>query len=223
MKNSQEYSKKISSLYRSLRSAQTGVKKVTYERISDALVYAFISENMDKSAADAAIKGFDDYFVDLNDLRVSRIEEIIEILGEDTPATRDIASRLVRALRTIFNEYNSTSLETLKKIGKRPAKQALEKIDGATRFAVNYCMLTSLQGHAIPLTQQMLEYLRNNELVHPEADEQEIEGFLAKRISASNAYEFYVLLRRESESPKLQLKRKAARRSKTKASKKRKK
>lgn len=223
MKNSQEYSKKISSLYRSLRSAQTGVKKVTYERISDALVYAIISENMDKSAADAAIKGFDDYFVDLNDLRVSRIEEIIEILGEDTPATRDIASRLVRALRTIFNEYNSTSLETLKKTGKRPAKQALEKIDGATRFAVNYCMLTSLQGHAIPLTQQMLEYLRNNELVHPEADEQEIEGFLAKRISASNAYEFYVLLRRESESPKLQLKRKAARRSKTKASKKRKK
>jgi hypothetical protein len=45
----------------------------------------------------------------------------------------------------------------------------------------------------------MLEYLRKSELVHPEADEQEIEGFLAKQIAAKDGYEFYWLLRRESE------------------------
>lgn len=223
MKNSQEYSRKVSNLYRSLKSLQANVKRITYENVADALVYAIISENVSKSAADAAIKRFADYFVDLNDLRVSRTEEIIELLGEDTPATRDTASILIRALRAVYNEYSNISLETLKKIGKRPAKQALEKVDGTSRFAINYCMLTSLQGHAIPLTQQMLEYLRNNGLVHPEADEQEIEGFLAKRISAANAYEFYVLLRRESESPKLQHKRKATRETKVKEAKKRKK
>jgi len=223
MKNSQEYSKKVSNLFRLLKSAQANVKEVTYDGVSDALVYAIISENMSKSAVDAAIKRFDEYFVDLNDLRVSRIEEIIEVLGEDTPATRDTASRLIRVLRVIFNEYNNVSLEALRKVGKRPAKQALEKIDGTSRFVVNYCMLTSLQGHAIPLTRQMIEYLRNNELVHPDADEQEIGGFLTKRISAANAYEFYVLLRRESESPKLQLKQKAARKTKAKTAEKRKK
>jgi endonuclease III len=215
MKDSQKYSKKVSNLYRLLKSKRARVKEVTYEGVVDALVYAIVGENMSKSAADAAIKRFDDYFVDLNDLRVSRIEEIVEVLGEDTPATRDIASKLVGALRAVFNEYNRVSLEMLRKMGKRPAKQALEKIEGVSRFVVNYCMLTSLQGHAIPLTRQMIEYLRNNELVHPEADEHEIEGFLTKRISAVNAYEFYVLLRRESESPKLQLKQKATRRTKT--------
>jgi len=46
----------------------------------------------------------------------------------------------------------------------------------------------------------MLEYLRKSELVHPEADEQEIEGFLAKQIAAKDGYEFYWLLRRESEA-----------------------
>jgi len=208
MKNSKEYSKKVSNLYRSLKSKRAKVKIVTYERVVDALVYAIVSEKMSKPAADAAIKRFDDYFVDLNDLRVSRTEEIIEVLGEDTPATRDIASRIIRALRAVFNEYNNVSLETLKKIGKRPAKQVLEKIEDTSRFVVNYCMLTSLQGHAIPLTQKMIEYLRNNELAHPDASEQEIEGFLVKRISAANAYEFYVLLRKESESPKLEHNRK---------------
>jgi endonuclease III len=220
MKNSQEYLKKVSSLYNSLKSKQAKVRGVTYDMLADALVYAIVSENMSKAAADAAIKRFSEYFVDLNDLRVSGIEEIIEVLGEDMPATRDIASRLISALRAIYNEYNSVSLETLKKIGKRPAKQVLEKIEGTSRFVVSYCLLTSLQGHAIPLTRQMLEYLKNNGLVHPEADEQEIEGFLTKRISAADAYEFYVLLRRESESPKQLHKRKTTRETKIKAAKK---
>jgi len=216
VKNSKEYSKKACKLYRLLKSEQAKVKRVAHERVADALVYAIVSENMSRAATDVAIKRFDDYFIDLNDLRVSREEEIIEVLGEDTPATRDIALRLIRAFRAIFNEYNKVSLESLKKIGKRPAKQALERIDGTSRFVVNYCMLTSLQGHAIPLTQQMIEYLRDNELVHPEADEQEIEGFLAKRISAANAYEFYALLRREGDSSKLQHKRKTTRKAKKK-------
>jgi hypothetical protein len=104
----------------------------------------------------------------------------------------------------------------LKKIGKRPARQVLEKMDGISRFAVNYCMLTSLQSHAIPLTKGMIEYLRKNQLIDPEADEQQVEGFLAKQISAENAYEFYVLLRRRSEARKTKRKKKTARKVKTK-------
>ena len=61
-------------------------------------------------------------------------------------------------------------------------------------------MLTSLQGHAIPLTEGMIEYLKSKELVYPEADEQQIGGFLAKQISARKGYEFYALLRNESEA-----------------------
>lgn len=203
MKNSAEYSKKVNKLYRCLKSEYPKLKKLTYETVVQALVYAIISENLTERQTESALKRFDEYFVDLNDLRVSRAEEIVEQLGEDTPVTRDIAARLIRALRAIFNDYNSVSLESLKKMGKRPAKQILEKIDGTSRFVVNYCMLATLQAHAIPLTRKMIEYLRHNELVHPEADDQEIEGFLTKRISAANAYEFYSLLRRESESAKI--------------------
>lgn len=84
-------------------------------------------------------------------------------------------------------------------MSKRPARVFIEKIEGVNRFAVDFCMLTSLHGHAIPLTKKMIEYLKSSELVHEAADEQEIEGFLARQISAENAYEFYSLLRRQSE------------------------
>ena len=195
-----------------------------YDEPTDALVYAIIGENMSGPATESAIKRFAGYFIDLNDLRVSRAEEILEVLGEDTTSTKDIALTLTRVLRAIFDQYNDVSLETLKKIGKRPARQALEKIDGVSRFVVNYCMLTSLQGHAIPLTQRMIEYLRDNELVYPDADEQEIEGFLAKQIPAENAFEFYTLLRRQSESQRTRKKKKTVRKTKkvTKSKKKKK-
>jgi hypothetical protein len=101
------------------------------------------------------------------------------------------------------------SLKALYKMSKRPAKGFLEKIDGTNRFVVDYCMLTSLHGHAIPLTKKMIEYLRSNELVHEGADEREIEGFLARQVSAENAYEFYSLLRRQSEARKAGKKKKS--------------
>jgi endonuclease III len=216
MKNSKKYSKKIRSLYRTLSRKHPKVRQVSHEEIVDAIVHAIISAELSEKATDSAVKRFADYFVDWNDLRVSRVEEIVEVLGKDTSATREMASTIVRVLSGIFNQYHKVSLEALKKTGKRPAKQALEKIDGTSRFVVDYCMLASLRGHAIPLTKKMIEYLRTNELVNPEADEQQIGGFLAKQIPAKNGYDFYALLRRESEA------RQGKRKKKTKTTRKKK-
>lgn len=216
MKDSREYSKKVHKLYRSLKRKYPKVQKAIYDEPIDALIYAILSTELSEPTAQSAIKKLADYFVDWNDLRISRVDEIAEALGPNTPAARDIALALITALRAVFSKYNTISLKGLTKMSKRPAKGVLERIEGTNRFAVDYCMLTSLQGHAIPLTKKMTEYLRNSELVHAGADDQEIGGFLARQISAENAYEFYYLLRRESEARKARGKRKAIRKTKTK-------
>jgi len=220
MKNSSEYSKKLRRLYNSLKRKYPKIQPVTHDDLVEALIYSIVSENLTARAAQTAMKRLAENFVDFNDLRVSRSEEIIETLGEDTPETKQIASSLTRALAAVFNRYNTLSLEALEKIGKRPAKQALGQMDGTSRFVVNYCVLTALHGHAIPLTSGMLEYLRDNELVHPDADEQEIEGFLTRQIPARNGYEFYRLLRIQSELRKGR--KKTTRKKKTKKTKTRK-
>ena len=220
MKNSSEYSKKLRRLYNSLKRKYPKIQPVTHDDLVEALIYSIVSENLTARAAQTAMKRLAENFVDFNDLRVSRSEEIIETLGEDTPETKQIASSLTRALAAVFNRYNTLSLEALKNIGKRPAKQALGQMDGTSRFVVNYCVLTALHGHAIPLTSGMLEYLRDNELVHPDADEQEIEGFLTRQIPARNGYEFYRLLRAQSELRKGR--KKTTRKKKTKKTKTRK-
>lgn len=214
MKDSRECSQRVRKLYRALKREYPKPRKIVYDEPLDALVYAVISENISDKAAQSAIKRFNDNFVDLNDLRVSLEEEIIEVLGTDTPVTRNVVSLLTSALNVVFHKCNIVSLKDLKKIGKRPAKHALEQIDGISPFVVNYCMLTSLQGHAIPLTEKMTEYLRSNEMIHSDAQQQQIEGFLVRQISAENAYEFYSLLRCRSESQKTGTSRKTIRKVK---------
>ncbi len=200
MKNSKTYAKNVQKLYLTLKRKHRKPKKVSYDDPVDALVYAIVSQDLNSIKAESIIKRFSNYFMDWNDLRVSLVQEIIEVLGSDTTVTQNIAATLIGALASVFNKYNTVSLMPLKNIGKRPARQVLEQTAGINDFVIDYCMLTSLQGHAIPLTDSMIEYLKSNEIVHPEADSADIEGFLARQISAQKAYEFYALLRRESET-----------------------
>ncbi len=200
MKNSKTYAKKVQKLYLSLKRKHRKPKKVSYDEPVDALIYAIVSQDLNMTKAESVIKRFSNYFMDRNDLRVSLVQEIIEVLGGDTAVTKNIAATLSGALAFVFNKYHTVSLMSLKKTGKRPARQALEQIDGTTDFVIDYCMLTSLQGHAIPLTDKMIEYLKSNEIVHPGAGRADIEGFLARQIPAQKAYEFYALLRHESET-----------------------
>ena len=206
MKGNEEYAKKLQQLYRSLKRRYPKAGKVFYDEPLEAVVYAIVSEDTSAAAAQSAVKRFGDHFADLNDLRVSRADEIVEVMGSDTPAARSAASAVTTALRAVFDEYHTVSLKALKKMGKRQARKMLEQIEGVSDFAVDYCVLTALQGHAVPLTKKMIDYLRSNELVHPQADEQEIGGFLARQVRAENTYEFYALLRRASESDRIKAK-----------------
>jgi endonuclease III len=217
MKDSKKYSQRIRELQRSFKSGYQKCEKVVYDEPVEAIIYAIVSERISENKTKTAIKKFTDNFVGFNDLRVSRPEEIIEVLGENTPVTREIASTLLKFLTAVFNKYNMVTFKALKKIGKRPAKQTLEKIEGISRFSLDYCMLTSLNGHSIPLTEKMMEYLKSNELVHPEADEQQVCGFLARQISAKNAYQFYALLRSKSEARRARTKARKKTTRKTKA------
>ena len=185
------------------------VKKVSINEPVDSLIQGILSENMTDSAAQSATRKLAGHFVDWNDLRVSRPDEILEAIGKDSGDMRATALVLTRALYSVFNRYDIVSLDVLAQMGKRSARQALAKLDAVSPFVCDYVMLTSLKAHAMPLTPKMIEYLKAEELVHPKADGADIQGFLTRQISATKAYEFYVLLRQESEKGAVKAKTKS--------------
>ncbi len=200
MKNSKQYAKAIGKLRRSLKKKYGKVKAVVFDDPVEAIVYAIISENVRSSKARSIRKRINEHFVNLNDLRVSRTEEISEVLGSDSAAARRTADRLTEVLNAIFHKFDRLGMEEVKEMGKRQGRKELEKFQAAGRFAVNYCFLTALRGHAIPLTPRMIEYLKADDLVDPAATDEDIASFLERQIAASSDYEFYSLLRRQSEA-----------------------
>jgi len=211
MKNSRQHAQRLRKLHKGLKRAHSKIEPVNHEDPIDALIYGVVSERMSASAAETAMKRLRRTFINWNDLRVSRAEEIVEAIGDDSPRGRAMALTVTTALRSVFDIHHTVSLQSLKKLGKRPARQTVEKLDGISRFTVDYCMLTSLQAHAVPLTEPMLEYLKRHDIVDAQAEQAEIEGFLTRHVAAKSAYEFYALLRQECECPRMDDKKKRKR------------
>lgn len=199
MKNSKDYGPKIEKLFKTLKKDISAVAPVSYGEPIDAIVYAFISAFTTEANVGKILKRIAGHFVDINDLRVSRPEEIAEVFGDMSEPAIASAQSMTMVLNAIFEKYDKVSLSGLTDEGKRQARKDLGEIPGMTPFAVAYTFLTALDGHAIPLTDAMIGYLKQNELVHPESTPQEIESFLERQISAADAYTFYALLRAEAE------------------------
>ena len=200
MKDSKKYAEKLQKTVRALKRKYGKVDKPKYGLGAQSIVYAVLSQYLSESGAATAMKKITSHFVDFNELRVSRTDEITDVIGKDTADTRDLADLMTRTLMAIFDKYDVVNLEALEEAGKKQARAMLEKLIPESRYVINYVTLTAFDGHAIPLTSQMLEYLKVNELIHPEAAQEDIEGFLERQIPANSAYEFYALLRKEAES-----------------------
>ena len=211
MKNSKEYAKKVAKLHCLLKQKHSKVKKRTFADPIESLVYGIISEHVKASLARRILGR------NFNDLRVSRAEEIAEVIGASNEKTRAIASDLPMALNSVFNKFDMLDMGDAAQQGKRQWHKLLGELEHVSRFAANYCFVTAMDGHTIPLTQKMLDYLRENEYVNPRADDDEIAGFLERQIAATSGYEFYALLKRECETTRKKGETKTKAKTKTRA------
>jgi len=204
MKNTIQYSQKIKKLFNALKKGDEKPKKTASSDFIEAMIFAGLCQNCSESSAKAALKKIQSHFVDYNDLRVARREEIVEIIGSDITNAPKTAEAITFLLNAIFQKYDSLAPEDFTGAGKKNARDILEKLNGMTAFICNYVMLTVLNVHAVPLTDKMIEYLRTNDLIDPQWDNAQTTLFIEKQISASNAYAFYTAIRHDSElaSPK---------------------
>ena len=92
MKDSKEYAKKIAKLYRGMKKEYAKVKAVEYEDPIEAIVFGILCEYQPLPAARTSLRRIKKHFVDLNDLRVSRGEEVVAVLGKDGDDIKTIAN-----------------------------------------------------------------------------------------------------------------------------------
>jgi endonuclease III len=199
MKNTNQYIQKLKKIFSILKKGDEKPKKPVYHDPIEAIVFAVLCEKSTESCAKAALKKIQSHFVDFNDLRVARAEEIAEVISPDIEEPEKCAAKLTLLLNAIFQKYDCLVTEDLTSTGKRGTKEILEKFNGMTNFISSYIMLIVCNAHAVPLTEKMIQYLKAYNVIDPKLENEQIVAFVEKQISAANAYTFYTLVRHDSE------------------------
>ncbi|MEX2091320.1 MAG: hypothetical protein WD971_01520 [Pirellulales bacterium] len=122
------------------------------------LLFALCLENSTYEAAEKVMAELENGFFDLNEVRVSTVTELAELMTALRDAKQQ-AANVKRSLQSIFESTYSFDLEPLKKKNLGQAVKDLEKLPGVTRFAVAVVTQTSLGGHSIPLDRGALASL----------------------------------------------------------------
>lgn len=161
--------------------------------VLEHLLFACCAENAHYDAAEESFAALVHNFYDFNEIRVSSIRELAEVMsGLPDPAAA--ANRVKRVLQSVFESTYSFELEHFSKLNLGPASEKLAKIDGTTNFGVSYVIQAALGGHAIPVDLGALRALFTVSLVsEADAEAGAIPG-MERAIAKSKGVDFASLL-----------------------------
>jgi len=196
MKNATKHADTLKSLFRSMLRDGKPPPFDKQEPLK-ALVRGAMSYDVSDTRAEEAMKHIEREFVHLNELRVATELEVQELLGVRYPAIEERVEMITKSLNAIFEKEHTLSLDRLKTISKRDARQFLRELPAINPFVEAYVMLFAFEGTAIPIDNEIADYLREEDVLDDKITLDEAQRFLEHNIKAEESYDFYACLRRE--------------------------
>lgn len=197
MKNATKHAEDLKSLCRKLVRVHKPGDKPAIEPLW-ALVRGAMSYDMPDARVDDAIRAIEKEFVDLNELRVATDLEVQGLLGVKYPAIEKRVAMITQSLNAIFEREHTMSLDRLKTISRRDARHFVRELPDVHPFVEAYVILMSFDGHAIPMDDTMLSYLREEEVVDETVTLDEGQRFVEHHLKAEECYPFFASLRTAS-------------------------
>jgi hypothetical protein len=197
MKNATKHADELKSLCKRLIKEHKPPERKAQEPLW-ALVRGAMSYDVPDSRVEDAVKVIQREFVDLNELRVATELEVQEMLGQRYPQIEERVKLSTAALNAIFEKEHTLSLDRLKTVSRRDARQFLRELPEMRPFVEAYVMLMSFDGHAFPVDEQMLAFLRDEEILEEQTSMEDAQKFVEHHLKAEDLHPFYVALRSAS-------------------------
>lgn len=195
MKNATKHAEELRSLLKRLLKEGKPEPKEPMDPLH-ALVRGAMTFDVPDSRANDAMKAINREFVDLNELRVATDLEIQELLGQRYPEIEKRVAMITLSLNNIFEREHTLSLDRLKAVSKKDARQFLHELPEIHPFVEAYVMLIAFDGTAVPLDTEMLSVLRDEEIVEDDITPEEAQKFVEHNVKADECYDLYACLRR---------------------------
>jgi endonuclease III len=161
--------------------------------VIEHLLFACCLEDAHHDAAEEAFAALVHTFFDWNEIRVTSISELSEVMA-CLPDPRAAANRIKRVLHAVFEATFVFDLEDLKKKNLGPTITWLEKLDGTSPFVVSYVVQAALGGHAIPIDAGTMAVLRVLDLVTEKDATAGVVPGLERAVAKSKGGEFGSML-----------------------------
>src|SRR5256885_7609071 len=194
MKNATKYADTLKSFTRKMIRDRKAPPREPQDALR-ALVRSAMSYDVPDHKADDALKAIDREFVDLNELRVATELEVQEMLGQRYPKIEQRVTMITQALNNIFEREHTLSLDRLKEISRRDARQFLRELPDIHPFVEAYVMLFAFDGHTFPIDDPMLDILRDEEIVEDETSLADAQKFVEHHLKDHECYELYWAMR----------------------------
>lgn len=155
-----------------------------------------MSFDVSDARAEEAVRLMEKEFVDLNELRVATDLEIHELLGVKYPAIEKRVAMITQSLNMIFECEHTMSLERLRALPKKEARQFVRELPEIHPFVEAYVMLMSFDAHAVPVDDEIIAYLKGQGIVVEGSTLDDVQKFLEHAVKAEECYDLFVTLRR---------------------------
>jgi endonuclease III len=195
MKNATKHADNVRSLFKKLLKEGKPDSKQVIDPVR-ALVTAILNFDTTDSRAIDAWKVIDREFVDINELRVATELEVIDLIGVKYPAIEQRAVMFREALNAIFEKEHTLSLERLRALSRKDARQALRELPEVTPYVEAYTTLYGLDEGAMPIDESIRKLLVENDCLEADTSLEDAQKFLENQFKVDECYDVFFVLRR---------------------------
>jgi endonuclease III len=197
MKNATKYADTLKSFTRKMLRDHEAPPREPQDALR-TLVRAAMSYDVPDHKADDAMKAIEREFVDLNELRVATELEVQEMLGQRYPKIEERVTMITLALNNIFEREHTLSLDRLKEVSRRDARQFLRDLPEIHPFVEAYVMMFAFGGHTFPIDDAILEMLQEEEIVEENTSLADAQKFVEHHLKDEECYGLFRAMRSEA-------------------------
>jgi endonuclease III len=194
VKNESTFAKKFTTAWKKIKSAGKPDPLPTLDPTM-LIIVSFLEWNATRSKALAAQERLMAELIDLNDLRVSHHEELLELIADSHPGADERVARLLEVLHELYLREHGMVIESLAGKSKKIVKTYLDTLPGMPSYVASQVLLLAFGGHAVPVDDHMMALLRAEGCIDEEATVEETTAFLERQIKAADAVESHHILR----------------------------
>ncbi len=201
MKNATKYAQKIKRLFGKIKKEALKDPPVEVNGTMETLLLGILSRSTTEKKAAEALARLNESTVDMNDLRVTPVAELVQIIGVNYPKSRPIAEEISAVLASIYNQIHEVDLGFLKSLGKKAAASILDSLDGLSQHANAFFTLRHLGSSAVALDEQAWEYLLKTDHLPEGTSIEDAHRFLRTHVKESDAAALSAAIKLHARSP----------------------